>query len=75
MNSKTKEDLGNAIFYVKKPIPIRAKQMQEEFTVESLEGTVSGKKDDWLMEGIRGELYICDNDIFQESYEVYIEEI
>ena len=49
--------------------------MQEEFTVESLEGTVSGKKDDWLMEGIRGELYICDNDIFQESYEVYIEEI
>jgi hypothetical protein len=55
--------------YLKKPIPIRAIQIFEDFEVKTLEGTMTGKPGDWLMEGIRGELYPCDMDIFRESYE------
>lgn len=55
--------------YVKKPIPIQAIQIFEHFEVVTLEGTMKGKPGDWLMKGIRGELYPCDMDIFRESYE------
>ena len=55
--------------YVKKPIPIQAIQIFEEFEVETLEGIMRGKPGDWLLRGIRGELYPCADDIFRESYE------
>lgn len=53
---------------VKKPIPIRCIQINEPFEVETLEGTMQGKSGDWLMLGVSGEMYSCDNDIFQKSY-------
>lgn len=55
--------------YIKKPIPVRAVQIPNPFSVKTLEGTMIGKADDYLVEGIKGELYICDRYIFEESYE------
>lgn len=55
---------------VKKPIAIRCIQMNEPFEVESLEGVVRGKAGDYLMVGVRGEMYICDKEIFDETYEL-----
>ena len=40
-----------------------------QFQVMSNEGIMTGNYGDWLMKGVRGELYICADDIFQESYE------
>ena len=57
--------------YVKKPIPIKAVQIDEDFWVETLEGNHQGKAGDYLIEGIKGELYCCDKEIFEESYEPY----
>lgn len=54
----------------KKPIVIQCAQIQEEFEVESMEGTVIGKKGDWLMIGVEGEKYICDDSIFKKTYEL-----
>ncbi len=54
--------------YIKKPIPIRAVQMDVPFNVKTLEGTMSGKKGDYLVEGVEGELYICDKNIFEKTY-------
>lgn len=54
--------------YIKKQIPVRAVQISHSFSVETLEGTMTGKAGDYLVEGIRGELYICDKEIFEESY-------
>lgn len=56
--------------YIKKPIPIRAIQIKCPFEVKTLEGLMQGKKGDYLIEGIRGELYICDREVFEESYSV-----
>jgi len=62
------EDMVNC---KKKPIIISCKQMSEEFRVKSLEGDYAqGKPGDFLMKGILGELYICDREVFEKSYEI-----
>lgn len=55
---------------VKKPIPVRAVQMGEDFRVNSMEGDYKqGKAGDYLMVGIEGEVYICDQQIWEKSYD------
>lgn len=54
---------------MKNPIIVDAKQIDEPFRVYSLEGDYAqGKAGDYLMRGIKGELYACDKEIFEESY-------
>ena len=54
----------------KKPIVVHAKQVNEEFRVNTLEGNYKqGKPGDYLMKGIDGELYICDREIFEKTYD------
>ena len=57
--------------YVKRPIPIKAIQVNELFRVQTLEGVMHGESGDYLIQGLRGELYPCAKDIFEESYEEY----
>ena len=55
---------------MKKPIVVQAVQMYTEFRVNSLEGDYKqGKAGDYLMCGIDSELYICDKDVFERSYD------
>ena len=54
----------------KKPIAIECFKMNEPFEVETMEGLMTGKKGDWLMKGIDGELYPCDDEIFRKTYEL-----
>jgi len=55
---------------LKKPIVIQAIQMCEEFRVKTLEGDYKlGKPGDYLLVGIIGEMYICDKDVFEKSYD------
>lgn len=44
-----------------------------EYDVKSLEGYVHGKYGSYLVRGVRGELYVCDAEIFEETYEAVIE--
>jgi hypothetical protein len=62
------EDLDGGLLYVKLPIPIKAKQIYQPFWVHTLEGNHQGQIGDYLIRGVRGELYICQKDIFEESY-------
>jgi hypothetical protein len=55
---------------MKRPIVVLAKQIDDEFRVNTLEGNYKqGKSGDYLMRGIDGELYICDKDIFEKTYD------
>ncbi len=63
-------ELDGAVSALKKPIPIVARQVKEPFTVETSEGTMSGKAGDWLMQGVAGELYICPAAVFEQSYDI-----
>lgn len=37
--------------------------------IHTLEGTMRGEWNDWLIQGISGELYPCKPDIFEKTYE------
>ncbi|KOG31365.1 hypothetical protein [Streptomyces resistomycificus] len=37
--------------------------------IPTLEGTMLALEDDWIIRGVRGELYSCRADIFRETYE------
>lgn len=39
------------------------------FTINSLEGRLEGKADDYIVKGIYGEYYICDSEIFKKTYD------
>lgn len=55
---------------MKRPIVVQAKQLDEPFRVDSIEGDYKqGKAGDYLMRGVDEELYICDKAIFEKSYD------
>lgn len=37
--------------------------------IPTLEGLMVGTQDDWIIRGIKGELYPCKPDIFEKTYE------
>lgn len=41
----------------------------EEMTIPTLEGDHTATKGDWIIRGIKGELYPCKPDIFEATYE------
>ena len=53
----------------KKPVIIKAIQMDKPFKVKTKEGvSLAGKKNDYLLEGVAGEVYPCDKEIFEKTY-------
>ncbi len=55
--------------YKKKPVVIEAYQTDEEVEIKTLEGVMKANKGDYIIKGVRGELYPCKPDIFYETYE------
>ena len=40
----------------------------QELAIHTLEGVMTARPGDWIIQGLKGELYPCRNDIFQASY-------
>ena len=60
--------------YRKKPVVITAYQTDEEMEIETLEGVMKANKGDWIIRGVKGELYPCKPDVFEMTYEEVTEE-
>ena len=43
---------------------------QRKIHVITLEGPINASVDDWLIRGVKGEIYPCKPDIFEATYEV-----
>lgn len=41
----------------------------DKLEIETLEGTMTADKGDWIICGIKGEIYPCKPDIFEATYE------
>jgi len=37
--------------------------------IPTLEGTLYAKEGDWIIRGVKGEIYPCKDDIFRATYE------
>jgi len=55
---------------IKKPIAIEVVQIDEPFTVETMEGLMKGKAGDYLVWGVNGEMYPIDLEIFHKTYDL-----
>ena len=53
----------------KRPVVVRAVQTDTDLAVVTKEGTMLGKPGDWIIEGVEGEIYPCDDGIFRKTYE------
>ena len=51
------------------PVVIEAYQTDEEMEIETLEGVMKANKGDWIIKGVKGELYPCKPDVFEMTYE------
>ena len=56
--------------YKKKPIVIKASELKEKVVIHTREGSLIGMKGDFLIQGIKGEIYPCGREIFFETYDV-----
>lgn len=47
---------------------VKAIQMDKEFVVQTLNGSVEGTEGDYVVEGVKGEVYPCKRDVFEQTY-------
>jgi hypothetical protein len=40
-----------------------------DIAIVTLEGVMRANPGDWIIQGVKGELYPCENDIFEATYE------
>jgi hypothetical protein len=70
----TRENLGRfeheaeGKFYRKLPVAVKAYQMEDDFTVETLEGIMKGNAGDFMIIGVAGEPYPCNREVFEATY-------
>jgi hypothetical protein len=71
MVKKTKADLEKMNWkpYRKKPVIIEAFQTRLAFDIETLEGWMHANVGDWIVMGVKGEVYPVKPDIFEQTYE------
>lgn len=55
--------------YRKKPVVIDAYQATEEMKIDTLEGVMTASPGDYIITGVKGEVYPCKPDIFEMTYE------
>lgn len=67
---ETKEMVYNDIKEVKQNVePSKTKEGSPCLLIPTLEGEMTANIGDWIIEGIKGELYPCKPDIFEKTYE------
>lgn len=54
-------------FLTGRPVEIDAKGV---ISIETLEGTMIANEGDWIIRGVKGEIYPCKPDIFEATYEL-----
>jgi len=77
MKFKTKPVIKEAFKWLHDEVPewwTNAKGIQIEVQsgaafIQTLEGTMRAEPGDWIIKGLRGEIYPCKPDIFEATYE------
>lgn len=59
----------------KKPVIIEAYQTDKELDIPTLEGVMHADIGDWIITGIKGEQYPCKPDVFEQTYELVVDEV
>lgn len=55
--------------FKKKPVEVMAYRTYKEIQISTLEGVMTAKPGDWVIRGVKEEIYPCKDSIFRETYE------
>lgn len=55
--------------YKKKPVIVGAYKTDVELEIETLEGVMKANVGDYIIKGVKGEIYPCKADIFEMTYD------
>ena len=64
-----KEVDGLVRLYRRNPLRVYAVKLKEDVVVSSPEGDLTGKKGDYLVQGLKGEIYPVKEELFTKTYE------
>lgn len=59
----------------KRPVTVYAKLLDAPVNIETLEGVMVGEAGDYLIQGVKGELYPCKPDVFHVTYSQTVDPI
>lgn len=60
--------MNNPKKFIKKPVVVEAYQVFTVQKINTLEGIMTASPGDWIVKGIKGELYPVKPDIFEKTY-------
>lgn len=60
--------------FIKKRVVVSAYQTSVPLEVFTLEGMMHANVGDWIITGVKGEVYPCKPDIFAETYELLLDD-
>ena len=60
---------GEIEIWKKRPVQIRTVKLKEKVAIKTREGTLYGEAGDFLIEGIKGEVYPIGEEIFYKTYD------
>lgn len=69
----TGENFREIVQFVKdkdRPVDMASKSSEKKLLIVTLEGLMEANAGDWIICGVKGELYPCKPDIFEETYEL-----
>jgi len=66
----TGQNVAQIIAWVGSPSREISEYLTGELEIKTLEGNMKANEGDWIIRGIKGELYPCKPDIFDETYEL-----
>jgi len=55
--------------YRKKPVVVEAYRTKVKRVIHTLEGDMVANPGDWIITGVKGEVYPCKDDVFRATYE------
>lgn len=71
MERETVPSVNHSAFrlYRKKPVVVGAYLTPVAMDIKTLEGVMHANAGDWIIRGVKGEVYPCKPDIFEATYE------
>ena len=59
-----------ALMHPEKPVHVRRFLTNDALGIKTLEGLMQADLNDWIIKGVKGEIYPCKPDIFEMTYEL-----
>lgn len=69
LEGHTNTDLGVPVWFVNAVLDGKIRAYPDSIRIQTLEGEMRADINDWIIQGVQGEIYPCKPDIFAKTYD------